>query len=74
MTTDASETVWVAKEKPQLCAVHPTKPFDYFGKAYLLPRGDVVFKEYIDTWLTMAKKGGTWDAATKPWFGDVTLG
>lgn len=74
MTTDASETVWVAKEKPQLCAVHPTKPFDYFGKAYLLPRGDVVFKEYVDTWLTMAKKGGTWDAATKPWFGDVTLG
>lgn len=73
MTTDASETVWVAKEKPQLCAVHPTKPFDYFGKAYLLPRGDIVFKEYVDTWLTMAKKGGTWDAATKPWFGATKL-
>lgn len=73
MTTDASETVWVAKTHPELCAVHPDKPFDYFGKAYLLPRGDVVFKEYVDTWLTMAKKGGTWDAATKPWFGDVKL-
>lgn len=73
MTTDASETVWVAKEKPQLCAVHPSKPFDYFGKAYLLPRGDIVLKEYVDTWLTMAKKGGTWDAATKPWFGATKL-
>ena len=74
MTTDASETVWVAKTHPELCSVHPTKPFDYFGKAYLLPRGDIVLKEYVDTWATMAKKGGTWEAATKPWFGTTKLG
>lgn len=74
MTTDASETVWAAKTHPELCAVHPQKPFDYFAKAYLLPRGDVVFKEYVDAWLTMAKKGGTWEAATKPWFGTTKLG
>lgn len=73
MTTDASEAVWVAKTHPQLCALHPTKPFDYFGKGYLLPRGDTVFKEYVDVWLNMAKKGDTWDSATTPWFGDVKL-
>lgn len=73
MTTDASEAVWVAKTHPELCALHPEQPFDYFGKGYLLPRGDVVFKEYVDVWLNMAKKGGTWNAATRPWFGDTRL-
>lgn len=73
MTTDASETVWVANEKPELCAVHPEDPFDYFEKAYLLPRGDVVLKEYVDQWLNMAKHDGTYEEATKPWFGDTKL-
>ncbi|MGQ1797373.1 transporter substrate-binding domain-containing protein [Kocuria oceani] len=73
MTTDASETVWVANEKPELCAVHPEDPFDYFEKAYLLPLGDVVLKEYVDQWLNMAKHDGTYEEATKPWFGDTKL-
>lgn len=73
MTTDASETVWVANEKPELCAVHPEDPFDYFEKAYLLPRGDVVLKEYVDQWLNLAKNNGTWEEATEPWFGDTEL-
>lgn len=73
MTTDASETVWVAKTHPKLCAVHPKKPFNFSQKAYLLPRGDAAWKEYVDTWLNIARHDGTWAGATKPWFGDTSL-
>ncbi|WP_026548872.1 transporter substrate-binding domain-containing protein [Arthrobacter sp. Br18] len=69
MTTDASETMWVANQHPELCAVHPEDPFDYSQKAYLLPRGDDVFQEYVDQWLNMAINDGTYDAAKAPWFG-----
>jgi cyclohexadienyl dehydratase len=73
MTTDASETVWVAKTHPKLCAAHPKKPFNFSQKAYLLPRGDDDWQEYVNTWLTIAKHDGTWTSATKPWFGSTTL-
>lgn len=69
MTTDASETRWVANEHPELCAVHPDKPFNYSQKAYLLPRGDTAFKEYVDAWLNIAGHDGTTAKAEKPWFG-----
>lgn len=69
MTTDASETRWVANKHPELCAVHPDKPFNYSQKAYMLPRGDTAFKEYVDAWLNMAEHDGTTAKAKKPWFG-----
>ncbi|MBM7769786.1 transporter substrate-binding domain-containing protein [Glutamicibacter nicotianae] len=69
MTTDASETRWVANEHPELCAVHPDKPFNFSQKAYLLPLGDDKFQEYVNQWLNMAKHDGTLAAAEKPWFG-----
>ena len=69
MTTDASETRWVAHQHPELCAVHPDKPFNYSQKAYMLPRGDTAFKEYVDAWLNMAQHDGTTAKAEKPWFG-----
>ena len=69
MTTDASETRWVANEHPELCAVHPDKPFNFSQKAYLLPLGDDEFQEYVNQWLNMAKHDGTLAAAEKPWFG-----
>ncbi|GAA2960997.1 transporter substrate-binding domain-containing protein [Glutamicibacter bergerei] len=69
MTTDASETRWVANEHPELCAVHPDKPFNFSQKAYLLPLGDDEFQEYVDQWLNMSKNDGTLKAAEKPWFG-----
>ncbi|WP_328823275.1 transporter substrate-binding domain-containing protein [Metallococcus carri] len=74
MTTDASETVWVANTQPKLCAVHPQKPFNFSQKAYLLPRGDVAWQEYVNEWLNIARHDGTWAAATKPWFGATRLG
>ena len=74
MTTDRSEVLYVAHEyEGELCPTNPDEPFDYFEKAYLLPRGDVVLKEYVDQWLTMAKGDGTYDAITEPWVGDVDL-
>jgi cyclohexadienyl dehydratase len=69
MTTDASETRWVANEHPELCAVHPDQPFNFSQKAYLLPLGDDEFQEYVNQWLNMAKNDGTLAAAEKPWFG-----
>ncbi len=69
MTTDASETRWVANKHPELCAVHPDEPFNYSQKAYMLPRGDTAFKEYVDAWLNIADHDGTTAEAEKPWFG-----
>lgn len=73
MTTDASETVWVASTHPQLCAVHPDKPFDFSQKGYLLPQGDVVWEEVVDGWLAIAKRDGTYTKAAQPWFKDKPL-
>ncbi len=44
MVTDASETLLQQKLNPGLCSVHPDKPFQFGEKAYLLPRGDVVWQ------------------------------
>ncbi|MBQ1081990.1 transporter substrate-binding domain-containing protein [Nocardiopsis sp. B62] len=74
MTTDASEVRWVANEYEELCAVNPEEPFDFFEKAFMLPRGDEVFKHYVDQWLNMALNDGTYDRIVEPWFGeDVRL-
>lgn len=70
MTTDRSEVLWIAHEYDELCAVNPDEPFDYFEKAYMLPRGDMVMKHYVDQWLTMALNDGTYEEITEPWFGD----
>nr|WP_217901737.1 MULTISPECIES: transporter substrate-binding domain-containing protein [unclassified Rhodococcus (in: high G+C Gram-positive bacteria)] len=69
MTTDASETLWVQNEHPELCAVHPDNPFTHTQKAYMLPRGDGVMQQYVDSWLSIAERDGTFDAAKKPWWG-----
>jgi cyclohexadienyl dehydratase len=69
MTTDASETMWVANKHPELCAVHPNDPFNFSQKGYLLPRSDEAFQEYVNQWLNMARNDGTYAAAKKPWIG-----
>jgi cyclohexadienyl dehydratase len=69
MITDAIETRWQAKQHPQLCAVHPDQPFTFSEKAYLLPRADVVFQQWVEHWLHLAKNDGTYDRIAKPWIG-----
>jgi len=67
MLTDASETLWQAKQHPQLCAIHPELPFQYAEKAYLLPRGDVPFKAWVDTWMRLQKADGEYQRVFDKW-------
>jgi cyclohexadienyl dehydratase len=67
MVTDASETLLQQKLNPGLCSVHPDKPFQYGEKAWLLPRGDVVFQQYVDQWLHLAQASGEYQAIADKW-------
>lgn len=66
MITDAVETRLQQKLHPELCAVHPDKPFDFSEKAFLLPR-DVVLKLWIDQWLHRAVATGEYQAVFDRW-------
>ena len=67
MVTDASETLWQAKLHPQLCAIHPEQPLQFSEKAFMLPRGDVPFKEFVDTWMHQLKATGDYDRVVNQW-------
>ncbi|SAK51869.1 prephenate dehydratase [Caballeronia glebae] len=67
MVTDASETLLQQKLNPGLCSVHPDKPFQFGEKAYLLPRGDVPFQQYVDQWLHLARSSGEFQAVYDKW-------
>ncbi|KAF1052454.1 MAG: Cyclohexadienyl dehydratase [Burkholderia gladioli] len=67
MATDASETLLQQKLNPGLCSVHPDQPFQFSEKAYMVPRGDVVFQQYVDQWLHLAHETGEFQAVTDRW-------
>ncbi|WP_018608295.1 transporter substrate-binding domain-containing protein [Uliginosibacterium gangwonense] len=67
MMTDAIETQLQQKQHPGLCAVHPDKPFTVSEKAYMLPRGDMVFKEYVDQFLHSALIDRTYQKLLDGW-------
>lgn len=67
MMTDASETRYQAKLHPELCSVHPDKPFTFSEKAYALPRGDDEFKAYVDQWVHLATHDGTYRKYEDDW-------
>jgi cyclohexadienyl dehydratase len=67
MVTDASETLLQQKLNPGLCSVHPDKPFQFGEKAYLLPRGDVVWQQYVDQWLHLARSTGEFQSVVDKW-------
>ncbi|TSD84074.1 transporter substrate-binding domain-containing protein [Mycobacterium sp. KBS0706] len=69
MITDASETRLQQKLRPGLCAVHPDQPFTFAEKAYLLPRGDVVFKAFVDQWLNLRLNDGSHAKFSAVWMG-----
>ncbi|KMY85111.1 Cyclohexadienyl dehydratase [Candidatus Paraburkholderia calva] len=64
---DASETLLQQKLNPGLCSVHPDKPFQFGEKAYLLPRGDVVWQQYFDQWLHLARSTGEFQSVVDKW-------
>src|SRR5260370_28709230 len=55
MISESVETIVQQKQRPGLCADNPDKPLQYGEMAYLLPRGHVVFKAWVDQWLHLAK-------------------
>lgn len=69
MITDASETRWQARQHPELCPIHPDRPLQYAEKAYMLPRGDVSLKAFIDTWLQLARGSGEYRRVYETWLG-----
>ena len=66
MMTDAVETRLQQKLHPELCAIHPDKPFDFSELAYLLPR-DMILKHYVDQWLHIVDATGERARATAKW-------
>ncbi|MDT0455888.1 transporter substrate-binding domain-containing protein [Streptomyces sp. DSM 41527] len=67
MMTDASETRYQARIHPELCSLHPDKPFSFSEKAYALPRGDNEFKAYVDQWVHLATHDGTYRKYEDVW-------
>ena len=67
MISESVETLVQQKQRPGLCAVNPDKPLQYGEMAYLLPRGDAVFKAWVDQWLHLAKASGEYDRTVAMW-------
>ncbi|MBT0570371.1 transporter substrate-binding domain-containing protein [Curvibacter sp. CHRR-16] len=67
MISESVETVVQQSLRPGLCAVNPDKPLQYGEMAWLLPRGDEVFKAWMDQWLHLAKATGEYDRIVGRW-------
>jgi cyclohexadienyl dehydratase len=67
MISESVETIIQAKLRPGLCAVNPDKPLQYGEMAYLIPRGDPVFKAWVDQWFHLAKATGDYDRTVAVW-------
>ncbi len=69
MISESAETMLQQKLRPGLCAVNPDKPLQYGEMAWLLPRGDVAFKAWMDTWFHLAKASGEYGRLSARWLG-----
>ena len=58
MVAESIETRVQEKLRPGLCAINPDQPLQYGEMGYLLPKGDVVFKAFVDQWLHLSKATG----------------
>ncbi|HVO87136.1 MAG TPA: transporter substrate-binding domain-containing protein [Casimicrobiaceae bacterium] len=67
MISESVEVMVQQKLRPGLCAVNPGKPLQYGEMAYLLPRGDGVFKAWVDQWFHLAKATGEYDRTVGAW-------
>lgn len=51
-----------------LCVAGDTSaPWTYEELGYLLPRGDQIWKEFIDTWARIQLGGGNWNTTLTKW-------
>jgi cyclohexadienyl dehydratase len=69
MITDGTETLLQHKLHPQLCAIHPEHPFTFGEKAYLLPRDDLPFQNFVDQWLHLEMRSGEFKTVMDKWLG-----
>ncbi|MEB8341482.1 transporter substrate-binding domain-containing protein [Streptomyces endophyticus] len=67
MMTDASETLYQSKLHPELCSIHPDKPFSFAEKAYATPRGDRDFHEYVNQFVHLTTHDGTYKKYESEW-------
>jgi cyclohexadienyl dehydratase len=67
MMTDATETRLQHKLHPELCAVHPDKPFTFSEKGYLMPQGDVAYQNFVDRWLHIMLADGSYRSISDRW-------
>lgn len=65
--TESAEAIVQQKLVPGLCAVNPDKPLQYGEMGFMLPRGDVVTKAYVDQWLHLIKASGDYQRAASRW-------
>lgn len=69
MITDASEALYQQKRFPSLCALNPDKPLQYGEKAYMIPRDDMSWKQYVDQWLHLSTATGEYAQIAQQWMG-----
>jgi cyclohexadienyl dehydratase len=67
MITDASEVRQQVKRHAGLCQVSAKEPFLFGEKAYLLPRDDGVWLEYVNQWLRIQDANGFLNQTLKHW-------
>ena len=67
MISESVETRVQQALRPGLCAVNPDQPLQYGEMAWLLPRGDGVFKAWFDQWLHLAKASGEYQRTVARW-------
>jgi cyclohexadienyl dehydratase len=67
MISESVETLVQQKLRPGLCAVNPERPLQYGEMGWLLPRGDVAMKAWVDTWLHLGKAAGEFDRTVDKW-------
>jgi cyclohexadienyl dehydratase len=65
--TESAEAITQQKLRPGLCALNPDKPLQYGEMAWMLPRGDVAFKAYVDQWLHLQQAGGEFQQTMDRW-------
>lgn len=70
---DVMVTSWIegaiqSRLNPALCVINPDKPLTFSEMGYLLPRGDLVFKAFVDQWLHMSKSNGEYERISRKYF------
>lgn len=72
MITDNVEGYAVERMYPDLMLVNPDQPFNTEDLAYIVPRGDHVFKRFVDHWIVDMRFHGEFDALVSQYIKPVS--